>query len=108
MTTPGIYNPPTEYEGNTSEPLVFVFEFALADYAVDFTMALNGDEVVKLKVGDGITIDGMQATVGPFTVPKGDGRGATTYQYQLTLTSPQGVKTTYVRGNIRVQGDVTW
>ena len=108
MAKPGIYNPPTEYEGNTSDPMVFNFEFDLTDYAIEFTMALEGVEVIDLSVNDGITVSGTQATVGPFTVPAADGKGATTYNYQLTLTSPAGVKTTYVRGNIRVQGDVTW
>ena len=108
MTTPGIYNPPPAYEGNTSDPLIFNFEFDLTDYAVAFTLALNGNDVLSLSVGDGVTIDATQVAIGPFTVPEGDGKGATTYDYQLTLTSDAGVVTTYVRGRYKVLGDVTW
>lgn len=108
MTVPGIYNPPTAYEGDSSEPLVFVFDFDLSDYTAEFILALDGAEIVRQTVGNGITIDTTQLTVGSFTVPPADGRGATVYNYELSLTSDAGVKTTYVKGNIRVQGDVLW
>lgn len=108
MTIPATYNPPPAYEGNTSDPLVFNFTFDLSDYSISFTLAKDGKAAVSLSVGDGITVDGTEATIGPYVVPAGDGRGATTYDYQLTLTSGAGVVTTYVAGKVRVLGDVTW
>jgi hypothetical protein len=87
---------------------VFVFDFDLSDYTAEFILALNGTEIIKQTVGDGIAISTTQLTVDSFTVPPADGRGATNYNYELTLTSDAGVRTTYVKGNIKVQGDVLW
>ena len=108
MTTPAIYNPPPAYEGNTSDPMVFNFTFDLSDYAIEFGLALNGNIVRLLTIGDGVTVDGTQATIGPFDVPRGDGRGASAYDYELVLTSGEGVRTAYVRGKYKVLGDITW
>ena len=108
MTTPATYNPPATYEGDTSDPLAFNFTFDLSGYTIEFTIALNGTSVLLLTIGSGVTVAGTQATIGPFTVPAGDGRGATYYDYDLSMTSPDGVKTTYVRGKYKILGNTTW
>ena len=105
---PGTYNFGKVVSGDTITSKTITFDFSLAGYSAKLQMkraAQDAAPVVDLQEGSGLQISGSSLIVDQFTAPTTD--AGLILHYDLELTSPEGVRRTYLTGTLQVMADIS-
>lgn len=106
MAYPGVFNFPEMPQGDTFQRLRFTFPFPLVGFKVDMWIedGFSAEPLKKFSTEDGsLTIEEDVVWIERFELDFAPG----THRYDIQLESPEGVKTTFIKGLFPIVSDVT-